>query len=63
MSPIPDFELGLWNAWVFMLPLAIVSLFGVSLFGKRVSGENSSDTRMESFFCMYAFGSHCFICL
>jgi len=55
MSLIPEFELGLWNAWIFMLPLVIVSIFGVRLFGKRVSGENSSDTRMEklSFACMH----------
>ena len=55
MSLIPDFELGVWNAWIFMLPLVIISIFGVRLSGKRVSGENSSDTRMEklSFACMH----------
>jgi len=47
MSLILEFELGLWNAWIFMLPLVIVSIFGIRLFGKRASGENSSDTRME----------------
>jgi protein-S-isoprenylcysteine O-methyltransferase Ste14 len=55
MSLMPAFELGLWNAWIFMVPLVIVSVFGVRLFGKRVSGENSSDTQMEkfSFVCMH----------
>ena len=55
MSLIPAFELSVWNAWIFMLPLVIISIFGVRLFGKRVSGENSSDTRMEkvSFACMH----------
>jgi len=55
MSLVPEFELGFWNAWIFMLPLIIISLFGVRLFGKRVSGETSSDTRMEklSFACMH----------
>jgi len=55
MSLVPAFEFGLWNAWVFMLPLVIISIFGVRLFGKRVSGENSSDTKMEkvSFACMH----------
>ena len=55
MSLIPAFELGVWNAWIFMLPLIIISIFGVRLFGERVSGENSSDTRMEklSFVCMH----------
>ena len=46
MSLIPAFELGVWNAWIFMLPLVIISIFGVRLFGKRVSGENSNDTKM-----------------
>jgi protein-S-isoprenylcysteine O-methyltransferase Ste14 len=55
MSLVPAFELGVWNAWVFMLPLVIISIFGVRLFGKRVSGESSGDTRMEkvSFACMH----------
>jgi protein-S-isoprenylcysteine O-methyltransferase Ste14 len=55
MSLVPTFELGLWNAWVFILPLVMISIFGVRLFGKRVSGENSSDTKIEkvSFVCMH----------
>jgi protein-S-isoprenylcysteine O-methyltransferase Ste14 len=55
MSLIPAFELGLWNAWIFILPLVIISIFGVRLFGKRVSGENSVPTRREKidFACMH----------
>ena len=55
MSLIPAFELGVWNAWVLVLPLVIISIFGVRLFGKRASGEKSSDTKMEivSFVCMH----------
>ena len=55
MSLVPAFELGIWNAWIFMLPLVIISIYGVKLFGKRVSGEPSSDTQMEkiSFACMH----------
>lgn len=55
MSLIPTFELGVWNAWMFVLPLVIISIVGVRLFGKRVSGETSSDTKMEklSFVCMH----------
>ena len=55
MSLIPTFEVGVWNTWIFVLPLVIVSIVGVRLFGKRVSGEASSDTTMEkfSFTCMH----------
>ena len=55
MLLIPAFELGVWNAWIFVLPLVIISIFGVRLFGKRALGENSNDTRMEklSFACMH----------
>jgi hypothetical protein len=27
MSLMPDFELGLWNAWVFMLPVIAITFF------------------------------------
>ena len=47
MSLIPAFELGVWNAWIFLLPVIIVSIFGARIFGKRESGENSSSTRKE----------------
>jgi len=41
MSFIPDFELGLWNAWVLIIPLIIYWFSGVKfLFSKRMS-ENS----------------------
>ena len=55
MSLVPAFELGLWNAWIFMLPLIIISIFGVRIFGKRASGENSGLTRREKicFACMH----------
>ena len=44
MSLIPAFELGLWNAWVFILPIIIVSVFGSRIFGKREHEEDSSVT-------------------
>jgi hypothetical protein len=28
VSLIPAFELGLWNAWILILPIIIVSVFG-----------------------------------
>jgi len=37
MSLIPDFELGIWNAWIFIIPLIIYWFAGVKfLFSKRM---------------------------
>ena len=37
MSIIPDFELGLWNAWIFIVPLIIYWFSGIKfLFSKRM---------------------------
>ena len=45
MSLIPAFELGLWNAWIFILPIIIISIFGSRILGKRASEEVSSITK------------------
>lgn len=38
MSLVPDFELGLWNAWIIVIPLIISWFTGVKfLFSKRMS--------------------------
>jgi protein-S-isoprenylcysteine O-methyltransferase Ste14 len=42
VSLIPAFELGLWNAWIFILPFIIISIFGSKILGKRESEEGSS---------------------
>ena len=42
MSFMPDFELGLWNAWILILPMIIVSVFGAKVLGKRKSKGSSS---------------------
>jgi protein-S-isoprenylcysteine O-methyltransferase Ste14 len=42
MSFMPDFELGLWNAWILILPMIIVSIFGAKVLGKRKSLDGSS---------------------
>jgi protein-S-isoprenylcysteine O-methyltransferase Ste14 len=51
MSIIPVFELGLWNAWIFMLlvllPLPLVILFHKSVFKKSDSIPASFYTRTE----------------
>jgi protein-S-isoprenylcysteine O-methyltransferase Ste14 len=37
MSFIPDFELGLWNAWILIIPLIVFWICGVKfLFSKRM---------------------------
>jgi len=45
MSLIPEFELGLWNAWIFILPIIIASIFGAKTLGRRKSEEGSSVTK------------------
>ena len=42
MLLIPAFELGLWNAWILILPIIIVSVFGSKTLSKRKSLEASS---------------------
>ncbi len=41
MSLIPAFELGFWNAWIFIIPLILASIFGSRILGKRKSEESS----------------------
>ena len=37
MSFIPDFELGVWNAWIFIIPLIVLWIGGIKfLFSKRM---------------------------
>jgi protein-S-isoprenylcysteine O-methyltransferase Ste14 len=45
VSLIPAFELGLWNAWIFIIPIIIISIFGSKILGKRESEEGSSVTK------------------
>jgi len=45
MSLVPEFELGLWNAWIFILPFIIFHIFGSKILGKREHEEGSSATK------------------
>ena len=45
MSLMPEFELGLWNAWIFILPIIIISIFGSKILGKREHEEGASVTK------------------
>ena len=48
MSPIPDFELGLWNAWIFIVPLIIYWFSGIKfLFSKRMPKGPSLKRRKD----------------
>jgi len=47
MSLIPALELGLWNAWIFILPILILSVIGSRILGKRGSGGFSGHTKKE----------------
>ena len=47
MSLIPDFELGLWNAWIFMLPVIAITIFGPRILGKRGCEEDLGLTKKE----------------
>ena len=45
MALIPAFELGLWNAWILIIPIIIISFFGSRILSKRESEEDSSVTK------------------
>ena len=35
MSVIPKFELGIWNAWILVLPFLVLDIFGYTILRKR----------------------------
>ena len=41
VSLIPAFELALWNAWIFILPIIIISFFGSKILRKRTPEEDA----------------------
>jgi len=47
MSLAPAFELGLWNAWIFILPLIVLSALVTKILVKRGSREDSGLTNRE----------------
>jgi len=40
VSLIPAFELGLWNAWILVIPILILSFFDMRVTAARESGES-----------------------
>jgi protein-S-isoprenylcysteine O-methyltransferase Ste14 len=48
MSLVPEFELGLWNAWILILPFMLIfSVIGYRILGERGSGGFSGFTKKE----------------
>jgi len=47
MSLTPEFEISLWNAWIFIFPFLILSVVGYRILGKRGSGGISGHTKKE----------------
>jgi len=39
LSVIPAFELGLWNAWILVLPMLLIFFFAIKVTAARESGE------------------------
>jgi protein-S-isoprenylcysteine O-methyltransferase Ste14 len=39
VSLIPEFELGLWNAWIFLIPILIITFSDVSATASKESGK------------------------
>jgi protein-S-isoprenylcysteine O-methyltransferase Ste14 len=50
MSLIPEFELGLWNAWILIIPILIISFSDMRATASRESGKagNFQLTRKEN---------------
>ena len=62
MSFIPAFEIGLWNSWIFIIPLLIYWLSGIKfLFSKRMPEntppEKKSDKILSNILVLIMFGS------
>src|SRR4030066_446321 len=55
MSLVPEFELGLWNAWIFMVPSLLLMLFSLRLFiGKRAPATGMRLSKTKLSFCLFS---------
>src|SRR4030043_664058 len=53
LSVIPEFELGLWNAWIFMVPSLLLMLFSLRLFiEKRAPAASMRMSKTKLSFCL-----------
>jgi protein-S-isoprenylcysteine O-methyltransferase Ste14 len=54
-SLIPEFELGLWNAWIFMVPSLLLMLFSLRLFiEKRAPATSMRLSKTKLSFCLFS---------
>jgi len=54
VSLIPEFELGLWNAWIFMVPSLLLMLLWLLVMTKKrapAAGMRLSKTKLS--FCLF----------
>ena len=65
MSLIPEFELGLWNAWILVIPMLVTFFFDVRVTAARESGKSGDFklTKKESIimnavFFLYNLAQH-----
>jgi protein-S-isoprenylcysteine O-methyltransferase Ste14 len=55
VSFIPEFELGLWNAWIFMVPALLVTLITLLLFTKKAApAEGMRLSKIKMSFCLFS---------
>jgi protein-S-isoprenylcysteine O-methyltransferase Ste14 len=55
MSLIPESELGLWNAWIFMVPSLLLMLFSLRLFiEKRAPATSMHMSKTKLSFCLFS---------
>jgi protein-S-isoprenylcysteine O-methyltransferase Ste14 len=40
MALVPAFEIGVWNAWIFVIPMLIISFFDMRVTAARESGQS-----------------------
>jgi hypothetical protein len=55
MPLIPEFELGLWNTWIFMVPSLLLMLLSLSLLKEKSAPATSmrlSKTKLS--FCLFS---------
>jgi protein-S-isoprenylcysteine O-methyltransferase Ste14 len=53
MFLIPAFELGLWNSWIFILPLILASITRSRILSKRKAEEESGITKGKTVSLLY----------
>src|SRR4030066_213833 len=55
LSLLPEFELGLWNAWIFMVPSLLLMLFSLRLFiEKRAPAASMRMSKTKLSFCLFS---------